>query len=73
MKNCFKTFIKSIPYTLGMVFTLLSLCFLVEFISGGLDLKDEEFWIFLILFVIGIPLILVGIETLSTKTPNKAN
>jgi hypothetical protein len=49
----------ALPLTLGVMFTLISLSFLVEFLDRGLDF-EEEFFAFVFWFVIGFPLLLSG-------------
>jgi hypothetical protein len=60
--------IRTIPLTLGIFITITSFLFGVEFFDRGLDFDDEEFFIFLITFLIGFPLILVGLNVLGEET-----
>jgi hypothetical protein len=65
--------IRTIPLTLGIFITITSFLFGFEFFDRGLDFDDEEFSIFLILFLIGFPLILVGLNVLGEATMDTKN
>ena len=68
MKRYFHFLVKAIPFTLGMILALVSLCFLVDFHTSGMHF-DEEFWSFVILFSIAFPTMIFGINELSEQTP----
>ena len=70
MKEFFRFFVTAIPFTVGMLLSLIALCFLVEFYDRGLDFDNGEFWVFVIFFVVGFPSMIFGINKLSEKTPN---
>lgn len=65
MKIFFRFFISSMPFTFGIIIVLISLAFLVESIRGSFF--ESEFWSFVILATIGIPILLFGIDKLSVK------
>ena len=63
MKTYLKFFKRTLPITFGMIFTLLALCFLVKFYSYGLDFEDDiEYVYFIVLFIIGFPMLVFGID-----------
>ena len=70
MKEFFRFFVTAIPFTVGMLLSLIALCFLVEFYDRGLDFDNWEFRVFVIFFVVGFPSMIFGINKLSEKTPN---
>ena len=70
MKEFFRFFVTAIPFTVGMLLSLIALCFLVEFYDRGLDFDNVEFRVFVIFFVVGFPSMIFGINKLSEKTPN---
>ena len=63
MKEFFSLFIKTLPFTIGIILTLISLTFLIEFS----DFEDEEFWSFVFFAAIGIPTLLYGINKASNE------
>ena len=67
MKPYFNFFVKVLPFTAGIIFTLISLSFLVEFIGRGLDFDDEAFFVFIVFAVIGIPTLLFGLNKASSE------
>lgn len=70
MKSLLLFFIKVIPFTIGVILTLTSLAFLVEFTDQRLnfgDLGNEEFWSFVFFAIIGIPILLFGINKASKE------
>ena len=73
MKEFFRFFVTAIPFTVGMLLTLIALCCLIEFYDRGLDLHRGRtvFWVFVIFFVVGFPSMIFGINKLSEKTPNE--
>ena len=71
MKEFFRFFVTAIPFTVGMLLSLIALCFLVEFYDRGLDFDNVEFRVFVIFFVVGFPSMIFGINKLSEKTPNE--
>ncbi|MBW2165937.1 MAG: hypothetical protein JRG74_07520 [Deltaproteobacteria bacterium] len=72
MKEFFRFFVTAIPFTVGMLLSLIALCFLLKFYDRGLDFDNEEFWGFVIFFVVGFPSMIFGINKLSKKTPNQS-
>jgi hypothetical protein len=60
MKSLLSFFVKTLPFTLGVIFVLTSLAFLVE-------LESEDFWAFVFFAIIGIPMLLYGINKVSNK------
>ena len=55
-----KFFVRSVPLLVGMILTLISLTYLVSFVNYGQEYDEPYFWIFVILFVLGFPLLLWG-------------
>lgn len=74
MKKFFRFFVTAIPFTVGMLLSLIALCFLLKFYVRGCDFdsRSGEFWGFLIFFVVGFPSMIFGINKLSEKTPNES-
>ena len=72
MKEFFRFFVTAIPFTVGMLLSLIALCFLLKFYDRGFDLQSHSyaFWCFVIFFVVGFPSMIFGINKLSEKTPN---
>ena len=72
MKEFFRFFVTAIPFTVGMLLSLIALCFLLKFYDSGFELHrhGNEFWCFVIFFVVGFPSMIFGINKLSEKTPN---
>jgi len=70
MKYFFRYILRSLPLTVGIILSIIALCFLVQFYDRGLDFEAEEFWAFSIFFIIGFPLLVWGIDYLSRITPN---
>lgn len=66
MKMFFLFCLHSLPMVIGIILSLTSLAFLVEFTSNpSLDyLMDEEFLGFLLFALIGFPLMFFGINRL---------
>jgi hypothetical protein len=63
MKDYFIFFKRTLPITLGMIFTLIALCFLVKFYDYGFHFKDDlEYVYFIIFFLIGFPMLMFGIN-----------
>lgn len=63
MKDYFHFFKRTLPITLGMIFTLISLCFLVKFYDYGFHFEDDvEYVYFIIFFIIGFPMLMFGIN-----------
>ena len=58
MKSLFFFFIKTLPFTIGVVLVLTALAFLI-------DIESEDFWLFVFFTIIGIPTLLYGIEKMS--------
>jgi len=70
MKSFLSFFIKVLPFTFGVILILTSLAFLVDFTGQSLDfgdLEDEEFWSFVFFAIIGIPILLFGINKASKE------
>lgn len=75
MKNFARFFAKSLPFVAGIICTLTALAFLVsllvelsshpKYFSKSI-LDQEKFWAFVTFAVIGLPLILFGINRLSS-------
>ncbi len=55
MKSLLFFFVKTLPFTLGVILVLTSLAFLVE-------IESEDFWAFVFFAIIGIPTLLYGIK-----------
>jgi len=69
MKDYLKFLVIAIPFTIGMIFSLLGLCFLVQFYAWGLDFDDAEpFWFFVLFFFIGFPTMVFGIKTIGSSS-----
>lgn len=65
MKSFFQFMLKMLPFTLGIILTLMALHFLVD-CDHDLDLLEENaFWSFVVFAVIGIPLLIFGIKKAS--------
>lgn len=64
MKPLYELFIKVFPFTIGVILILTSLAFLADF-TDHLDFGDEAFWGFVFFAVIGIPILLFGIDRAS--------
>ena len=70
MKQFFTLFIKALPFTIGVILILISLAFLVDFTEQSLDLEDlgdQEFLAFIIFSLVGIPMLLFGINIASNE------
>ena len=67
MKNYLKEILFALPLTAGIIVTLTALCFLMMFIDYGYDFEESYFWVFVLLFVLGFPTILFGINRYSNK------
>ena len=70
MKSFLTFFIKLLPFTVGVVLTLTSLAYLADFTDQSLDfgdLVDEEFLAFVFFAVIGVPMLLFGINKASNE------
>ena len=67
MVKSLKFFVRTIPFVSGLILTLTSLAFLVEFAgSPSLEsLSEEDFVSFAILALLGVPLLLLGIRRLA--------
>lgn len=75
MKNFVRFFARSLPFVAGIICTLTAFSFLVsllvelsnhpKYFSNSI-LDKEKFWAFVIFAVIGLPLILFGINRLSS-------
>lgn len=72
MQAFFRHFRIALPFTLGLLLTLLALVQLVKFMEVGGDLDDASFGLtqFLLLGVAGIPTLLFGIDRLDRSNPN---
>ena len=64
MKSLLRYWVRSLPFTIGVAAILIAMCFLVSFYQRGLDF-EEEFWTFVVFSLVGMPLMLFGIEKLS--------
>lgn len=64
MKIFLRFFLRSLPLVVGVIFSLTALVFLVEFAAKKLEV--ENFWSFVIFAVVGLPLMLFGINRLSS-------
>lgn len=76
MKNFIRFFIRSLPFVVGIICTLTAFSFLVSLLVKLAShpiyystsiLDQEKFWAFVIFSVIGLPLILFGINHLSNN------
>ncbi len=67
MKHFFKYAFRSLPMVCGLILTLTSLSFLIGFATdiNVEKLQDEEYSMFLVFAVIGIPTLLFGINYLA--------
>ena len=63
MKTFYNFFIKTLPFTIGVILILISLTFLVDFSY----FEDEEFLGFIFFAAIGIPTLLFGIDKASNE------
>lgn len=70
MKDFFRFFVSAIPFTVGMLLSLIGLCFLVEFYDEGLYFGGGGFRSFVIFFLVGFPSVIFGVNKLSKETPN---
>ena len=68
MKLFLRFWLKSMPFTLGMALSLISLCFLVRFYDYGLDFDEEYIWLFIAFFLTGFPTLIHGINKLSNNS-----
>ena len=64
MKAHYRFWVRCLPFTIGIGFVLIAMCFLVDFYDNRLQF-EEEFWAFVFFFVLGMPLMLFGIDKLS--------
>ena len=73
MNNYISFFKKSFTLTIGIILTLISLSCLVSFYTGGFDFEyyAGEFIAFIILFLVGFPTMVYGVNILGELTPNK--
>ena len=61
-------FLKSIPFAVGLILTLFALSFLVQFVEQGAYLSEwdnEDVWGFVFFALIGVPVLLFGINKLA--------
>ena len=65
MKAFYKFWVRSLTFTIGIGLVLTAMCFLVDFYDNRLQLDDGEYWAFVFFFVLGMPLMLFGIDKLS--------
>ena len=72
MNELFSFFIRTLPFTLGIILVLTSLAFMVEAITYGFYIEAlgyEEFWMFFLFALIGVPTLLYGISNASKEIP----
>lgn len=63
MKEYFSFFIRTLPITMGMIFTLIALCFLVKFYDYGFHFEDDiEYIYFIMFFLTGFLMLMFGIN-----------
>ncbi|BCO31169.1 hypothetical protein TspCOW1_12720 [Thiohalobacter sp. COW1] len=69
MKELLNFYVKALPITLGLIFSLTALSFLIDFTDSARlsDIGEEDFLTFLILAIVGIPTLLFGIKKLSSE------
>lgn len=68
MKDFIRLFLRALPFVIGLIFTLTALSFLISFSESpsiGRIFDDGEFFVFVTLAVIGLPLTLFGINRLA--------
>jgi len=58
-------FTKCLVFSTGIIFVLLSLCYLIKFYDFGLDYDDSELILFLFFMTMGIPVLIFGVNLLS--------
>lgn len=74
MSSFINTILRSFPFAIGVVLVLTSLAYLAEFsgqIYGLNNFDDEEFLAFLVFALIGIPVLIYGIDVLSSEKSQK--
>ena len=64
MKSFIRLFLKTLPFTIGVILILTSLAFLTDQYRY---FEDERFWAFVFFAVIGIPTLLFGINKASNE------
>ena len=62
MKKLVYFFLKALPFTAGLILSLTAISFLVNFTD---NMEEEGFIIFVLLCILGIPMLLFGIKMLS--------
>ena len=70
MKELISFVVKAFPFTAGLILSLTALSFLVSF-SDSVRLSrfgDEDFITFVVLFIVGIPTLLFGMQKLSNES-----
>lgn len=67
MRELLRFSVRALPLTLGLVLVLTALSFLVGFADGAHPSKfaEEDFVTFVLLSIVGIPMLLFGIKKLS--------
>jgi hypothetical protein len=75
MKNYIKFTVKSLPLVFGLILTLISLAFLVEFATDIYveKFQETEFTFFVVFAVIGFPTLLYGINYLANNKAAPSN
>lgn len=70
MKNFLTFALRSFPLVIGLILTLVGLSFLIGFATDISVQKFEEndFTLFVVFMIIGIPTVLFGIERLASDT-----
>lgn len=68
MKELLSFFLKALPLSLGLILSLTALSFLVGFTDSArlANIGEEDFVTFLVLAIVGIPMLLFGIKKLSS-------
>lgn len=70
MKEFIGFFVRALPFVIGLISTLTSLSFLINFADGASIsriFEDSEFSLFVTFAVVGFPLTLFGINRLSIE------
>lgn len=63
MKEFFTFFKRTLPITVGMIFILIALCFLVKFYDHGFHFEDDAGYLyFIVFFLVGFPMLMFGID-----------
>ena len=69
MKELVHFFLKALPFTAGLILSLTALSFLINFTDSARlsNMEEEDFITFVLLCILGIPMLLFGIKKLSNE------